>query len=142
MSAEQFAEMQKRMEEAKGTCEACTGVKMGKGDGLMAVEGKEGLGFSGAGAPKRGPGEAPLNLSVLPTELGTTKTEALPDAGMNRALPGDVVGEGQAEHEVDKTAFTGPTDAGSANLAGNGGEAVWRDELTPAEREILKGYFK
>ena len=57
-------------------------------------------------------------------------------------MPGDLVGVGKGEHTVDPSAYTGPTSAGAALSEGTGGEAVWRDDLTPQERTLLKNFFK
>ena len=45
------------------------------------------------------------------------------------------------KHEVDKTA-KGPLAAGAVQNAGQGGEQVWRESLTPEEKAVLKRVFK
>ncbi len=95
------------------------------------------------GGPGGGESSAPITLRDKPTDLHSTATE--PDANasnLDHALPGDIVGVGKGEHTVDPNAYAGPTAAGAATSDGNGGEAVWRDDLTPQERDVLRNFFK
>ena len=43
-------------------------------------------------------------------------------------------GMSKVEHEINKDAYSGPVAAGAIQSAGQGGETVWKDELTPQER--------
>ena len=52
------------------------------------------------------------------------------------------MGLGKGEHTVDPSAYKGPTSAGAVAADGSGGETVWRDDLTPQEREVLRNFFK
>ena len=96
----------------------------------------------GKGGPSRGKGDADLTVKADETQLGTKKTE---DLGLmldpERLAPGDMVGLSDGKHEVDKNAFKGPATGGAATV-GEGGSAVWQNQLIPAERETLKRYFK
>ena len=49
---------------------------------------------------------------------------------------------GKGEHQIDQSKYAGPTAAGAVASNGQGGEAVWRNDLTPREREALKRFFK
>ena len=104
------------------------------GDGL----GKPG----GPGGPGGGKSSAPLNLHDKPEDLGTTTTAPVVSNDLEHALPGDVMGVGKGEHQVDPSKYTGPVSAGPIASNGDGGEAVWRNDLTPKEREALKNFFK
>jgi hypothetical protein len=112
----------------------CLCNKPGEGEG-------EGEG-PGKGGPGRGKGDAELTVKADETQLGTKKTE---DLGLmldpERLAPGDMVGLSDGQHEVDKNGFKGPGAGGAATL-GEGGSAVWQNQLIPAERETLKRYFK
>ncbi len=137
LTPEQLAKMQQRLKEGAQACRSTTAGMAGDGLMLAFLAGES----SGAGV-QRGPGSKPLDLNPRATELKTSATAALPGADMERALPGEVVGLASGEHEVDREDFRGPVAAGSASATGEGGEAVWRDSLTPAEREMLKRFFK
>jgi hypothetical protein len=77
------------------------------------------------------------------THLDTNETETLAQSDdLSRAMPGDVLGVSKRAHEVDPSTFHGPVDGGAISSAGSGGEAVWRNSLTPNEREVLQRYFK
>ncbi len=95
------------------------------------------------GGPGGGKSSSPLEFRDKPTQLGSTATESVPNSSdLDHALPGDLVGVGKGEHTVDPNAYTGPTSAGAAASDGTGGEAVWRDDLTPQEREVLRNFYK
>ncbi len=94
----------------------------------------------GTGGGKSG---SPLEFRDKPTELHSTATEPVANSSnLDHALPGDLVGVGKGEHTVDPNAYTGPTSAGAAASDGTGGEAIWRDDLTPQEREVLRNFYK
>lgn len=60
---------------------------------------------------------------------------------LERAALGDQLGTSNGQHRVDKDAFRAQQ-GGGIQSAGQGGDAVWTDSLLPAEREVLKKYFK
>ena len=90
----------------------------------------------------RNGGTQPLTLHEKPTDLGSSATEAVSNPDLSHALPGDMVGVGKGEHTVDPTKYTGLAAGGTITSQGVGGETVWRDDLTPSEREVLKNFFK
>ena len=49
---------------------------------------------------------------------------------------------GIGEHDNVTSGFRGGLDAGAVAAPGEGGELVWSQTLTPAERRVLKKYFK
>lgn len=95
----------------------------------------------GRGGVSRGPGTAPITLADEASDLGTVKLEAVSNQDLSRALPADVVGISEGEHELDQSG-TGPRTAGDIGSAGRGGETVWRDTLAPEEKAILKQFFE
>jgi hypothetical protein len=56
-------------------------------------------------------------------------------------LPGDIVGMSKSAPPRDQPDGT-PVGAGGAANQGGGGDAVWRQDLTPQERALLQQYFK
>lgn len=115
----------------------------GKGDGEGEGEGDsegEGEGM-GRGGVNRGPGTGPLRFEKKESDLGTSNLEQLESNDLSRTLPGDNLGTQDIEHQLDKTT-TGPANGGSTAAPGTGGDAVWRDQLLPAEQKVLRGYFK
>lgn len=149
LTKEQMEQLRQALQKGAGACKKCNGLgdkgelgKLGEGDeALMAL--LHGLGQCdkpGRGAITRGPGEAPLFLGDK-NDLDTQNIQNVENPDFSRAAPGDVLGVGQTEHELDRTRV-GPRDAGAVKSVGQGGEAVWRESLTPGERAVLKRYFK
>lgn len=107
---------------------------------LMQQNGNGSRTGPGRGGISRGPGEAPISLGD-PQHLGTQNFEAVQNPDLSRAAPGDLVGEGQSKHDIDKSK-TGPQQAGAVKSTGQGGDTIWKESLLPAEKELLKRYFK
>ena len=93
----------------------------------------------GAGGGER---SAPLTLNQKPMDLGSAAVAPVASNDLEHAMPGDLMGVGKGEHPVDQTKYAGPAPAGAIRSHGDGGEAVWRNDLTPNEREVLKNFFK
>jgi hypothetical protein len=134
-SAAELKEMKERMSKSLGACSQC--LKLGDQFAVGAGGDKPGV-----GAPTRGPGTAPITLSEQENQLGTKKTEAVANDDFKRAALGETVGVSQTEHDVDKKSYRGSTQAGAIDSNGTGGEAVWRNDLTPEERATLQRFFK
>lgn len=152
ISAEQMQQLREAMKKKAGSCAACeNGGKpgfLGDGEGeddeemaalMKLLQGgpKDGMGQGGV---QRGPGTAPLFLGEEESRLGTHNQESLRNEDLSRAAPADLIGLGEKEHEIDRAAV-GAREGGAA-AAGQGGERVWKDDLTPDERAVLKRYFK
>jgi len=152
LSQEQLDRLREALKKNEGACKACRNPGEGGQPGFLG----DGTGTDdeemarllkrlaasdpGRGGITRGPGAAPLTLGDTESSLGTNQQEAVSNQDLSRATPSDVIGLGQQEHELDRAA-TGPQ-AGGAASAGAGGERVWKDTLTPAERAVLKRYFQ
>jgi hypothetical protein len=104
----------------------------------LEVHPGEGLGNGGI---TRGPGTAPLTLSDEENDFGTKKNEAVSNTDMSRAQVGNMLALQDGKHEVDKS-IKGPQAAGAVQNAGQGGEQVWRESLTPEEKAVLKRVFR
>ena len=94
----------------------------------------------GRGGITRGPGEAPISLGE-PQHLGTQNFEAVQNPDLSRAAPGDLISLSQSKHDIDKSKI-GPQQAGAIKSTGRGGDTIWKESLLPAEKELLKRYFK
>ena len=150
MSREQMNELQKRLKQnAEALREALANApqfsfeeheKKGKGKG--EGEGEDGDGEGGEGAATRGRGDADLTVTKKETHGKTDRNEAAnPTIDPERVAPGDLLGMSDGKHKVDKNAAIG-TAGGAIQNAGEGGSAVWKETLVPAEREVLRRYFK
>ena len=149
MSPEQMQQLREQLQKAAQACQQCSGGNQpGQGQGLPALTNllKEGFGQGkpgegpGRGGISRGPGAAPLALGDE-TDLKTNQIEGVQNNDFSKAAPGDVLGIGQTEHDIDKTK-KGPQAAGTVGSVGQGGDAVWRESLMPGEKAVLKKYFK
>jgi hypothetical protein len=103
--------------------------------------GESGQPGGGAGDISRGPGTAPVNLSKDEKDLGSRNLEGVTNDDISRAQPGDLLGIGDGQHEIDE-ARVAPTAAGDVQSEGQGGTAVWRESLLPDEKKVLKKYFR
>ncbi len=158
LTKEQAEQLKEAMKKCEGACKSCAGGGkeggkpgfLGDGEGqddaemaelMKLLEGQgEGEGDKpGRGGVSRGPGAAPLFLGENESRLGTNNQEAARNPDLSRATPADLIGLGDKKHEVD-TSAVGPQ-AGGEGSGGAGGEQVWKESLSPAERAVLKRYF-
>ena len=96
----------------------------------------------GQGGINRGRGDAPLSFSADSAPSQEGQAQALGSDDLTRAAVGDMVGVTRDRPELDTSKLTGPGSAGAAAASASGGEAVWVNRLTPAERKVLKEFFK
>jgi hypothetical protein len=148
LSESQMKQLRESMKKKAGACNGMCknpgflGDGEGEDDELAEMLKKQGQGERpGNGGITRGPGTAPLTLSDEENDFGTNKNEAVSNTDMSRAQVGDMLALQNGKHEVDKTA-KGPQAAGTVQNAGQGGEQVWRESLTPDEKAVLKRVFK
>ncbi len=105
---------------------------------------REGMGMSqqpGQGGVERGRGDAPMFHNEDESQLGSKDLEAVTNEDLSRAAPGDVLGVGEAENNIDEAPVQ-VREAGAVGSAGQGGETVWEENLLPSERAVLERYFK
>lgn len=97
----------------------------------------------GEGDPSRGRADAKLTVKQDETQLNTKRTENL-DSMLDpeRVTPGDLLALQDAKPSVDAKTYKGVQAGGSLNNAGEGGAAVEKATLVPAERAVLKRFFK
>ena len=156
LSKEQMKELGESMKKKAGACNGMCknpgflGDGEGEDDELAEALGllkKQGQGMGGEGEGpgnggiSRGPGTTPLTLSDEENDFGTNKKEAVSNTDMSRAQVGNMLALQDGKHEVDKT-IKGPQAAGAIQNAGQGGEQVWRESLTPDEKAVLKRVFR
>jgi hypothetical protein len=94
------------------------------------------------GGVSRGRGDAPLEFERRESNAGSGELQAVRNDDYSRAALGDKLGVMTGEHTVDLSAGNAPVSAGALSGAAQGGEAVWVNRLTPAEREALKEFFQ
>lgn len=142
ISAEDLAAMKDRLEAGAGVCSAVGSGKgdLGAGGAIVALMDAE-AGLHGIGGIQRGPGTQPVTLNATATELGGGQLEEISNADLGRALPGEVLGLVAGEHDPVE-ASDGPVAGGAIAEVGSGGDAVWRDNLTPDETEALQRFFR
>jgi hypothetical protein len=146
MSKEQLSQMRQAMQQAGSQARGISGAKknsqVAKGNGEKLQRGQgQGQGL-GSGSPGSGGDPAPLafNENASPDLAG--KTETLTNDDYSRASLGDPLQTSSGKHEVDPTKAQGTQKAGAVSGKAQGGDAVWINRLTPAERTALKDFFK
>jgi len=97
---------------------------------------------AGAGGPGGGGGTAPLSFAKDASDAGDGNAQALTGDALKRFALGDKLGTTRGVHDVDPAKAIGPVSAGAVAVPASGGEAVWVDRLTPAERTAVKNFFK
>jgi hypothetical protein len=120
------------------------------GQGVKGILGAAGAGVHIAGpGPRSFPGfgygglfGGALTFGDQPSQAGDGKARALSGGDLARASLGDKLETTSGAHDVDPTKAVGPMSAGAVAGPAAGGEAVWVDRLTPAERTALKDFFK
>jgi hypothetical protein len=80
-----------------------------------------------------------LTLRDHPTHLSGSENMPMTANDPDRFIPGEAVGEGLAEHELDE----GPVriQTGGAAAAGQGGARVSLEQLLPREQEAVRRFF-
>ncbi|AWI09901.1 hypothetical protein [Ereboglobus luteus] len=111
---------------------------------LAALDGPGGtpMRMRGTGDVSRGRGDAPLEFDQRESDAGGGNLQTVRNDDYSRAALGDKLGVQVGEHTVDPNAAQGPVSAGAMAGSARGGEAVWVNKLTPAEREALKEFYK
>lgn len=99
------------------------------------------LAVPGAGGLQRGRADAELTLGEE-HDLKTTRKEKVDQAlDPQRAAPDELLAVVDGEHDIDETAYTGPTSGGTAK-EGDGGMSVEVDSLLPAEQKVVRRFFE
>lgn len=151
LSKEQMDQLRQSLKDKSNSCKGMCknpgflGDGEGEDDELAAIMGKlKKNGQSngpGNGGIDRGPGTAPITLSDEENRFDTDKNVGLTNQDLSRAQLGSMLGLQDGHHDVDKT-YAGPQRTGGVQSAGQGGEQVWKDSLTPEEKSVLKRVFQ
>lgn len=140
LSAEQLQQLaQKLSSAANGIAGVCGAAGA---DAEIARPGGAASDRAGAGGPGGGGGSAPLALTAQPSNAGDGELAGVGGQPLKRFAFGDKLGTTSGAHDVDPARAIGPSAAGAVSGAAAGGEAVWVERLTPAERAALKKFFK
>jgi hypothetical protein len=138
LTPEQRAQLARQLANAAG---AARGVAGAAGVGVKIA--KPGSDGEGAGGGPGGDGDsAPLMLAKDASDAGDGTAQGLTLGSLKHFSLGDKLGTTMTTHDVDPNTAAGPTSAGAVAAPAQGGDAVWVDRLTPAERAALKKFFK
>jgi hypothetical protein len=132
VSAEDMRKLEERLRDGAKVCDQCVGP-------LIADTNEHEKVASGG---IWGGGAAPLWLKHDETDLHTKTSETVSNKDLSRALPAEVLEVTATAPDAKPKAPDGVIDGGSSQAKGQGGEAVWRDSVTPRERELLQRFFK
>lgn len=99
------------------------------------------LALPGEGGIQRGRADAELKLGEE-HDLKTSRKEKVNQAlDPERAALDELLAVVDGEHDIDETAYTGPTAGGTAK-EGDGGTSVEVDSLLPAEQRVVRRFFE
>lgn len=96
----------------------------------------------GAGGEGGGGDTAPLMLAAQMSDAGDGISNGISGDALKRFSLGDKLGTTVGQHDKDPAKEVAPLSAGAVAAPASGGEAVWVNRLTPAERAALKKFFK
>jgi len=140
LSGEQLKQLQDKLAKDGDTCNDALG-KLGENLKKSLKQGKRSSHGKQWG-PGGGTESEDLALKEAPTNLKPQKEEGLTNSNLENATVGDTIKTSAGQHKVDPAEYQGPQAAGALTSPGSGGEAVWKQELVPAEREVLKRYYQ
>lgn len=151
------AELLQQLADA-GSCQACSNLSAEAYEQLRAQLAENGeklallaelseaelmmvVTVTGAGV-SRGPGVAPKYLNEDPSPVAPVTVETLTNSDRSQAALGDLVGLQEREANPDESPPVYSVEQGEAAAVGRGGDVVWKNQLTPEERELLEAYFE
>lgn len=147
LSKEQLDKLRDSLKKGIAGCKAC--LNPGEADdpdaeliGLAEGSGTDKTDASLAAGGIWGGGPAPLGTKPDETNLKTNTNTQIASDDLSHAASGDTLGVSKGQHQVDPSKYSGPASAGAIQSTGAGGEAVWKNDLTPQEREILEKFYK
>lgn len=108
-------------------------------EGMLPGEGA-GLG-PGQGGVGRGRGDAPLSFTEEAAPDISGVQEKVDNDDLSRAAFSDLKGVSQSEHEIDPDLEYKVQSSIRAAHAADGGDAVWKDNVSITEREALRNIF-
>ena len=134
--------------ELKKNAQACESGLASLGESLASFQnslkpGQAGQGRQpgkGPGGPGPGGGHEALGIQSRPKALEANAPLSLSAKDREHLALGDAQGVSLGEHEPVTGAA--PAAGGAVHSLGQGGEAVWKNELPPAEQTILREFFQ
>lgn len=96
----------------------------------------------GMGGINRGPGYGGDPLGDENAEEVKGKIETVYNQDMKNMRMGELLGTSNGEHDPDKAIFKGNLKGGDTEFKGDGGDAVWKENLLPEEQELLRSLSK
>lgn len=139
LTPEQRAQLAQALANA---AQAAQGVAGAAGAGAQVAQPDPNGDVAGGGG-QGGDGEtAPLMFNKDASDAGDGSAQGLTPGSLKHFALGDKLGTTASAHDVDPSKMTGPTAAGAVAAPAQGGDAVWVNRLTPAERAALKNFFK
>ena len=147
ISPEQLEAMKNRTEQWSQACSQMGGMTDEERHQLQAYydslcSGGERQCKVGPGGIQRGRGDAEMSYSRYRSKEGTAVERAVSNEDLRNAAIGDRIHTTLAEQAEQAATFGGPVSGGTVQTRGSGGDAVWIDRLTPAERMVLRKHFK
>lgn len=142
LSSERLSQMRQAMqqagERARGVAGAQKKAQVAKGNGERIDLEPAPTG----GGPGAGGDPAPLAFHENSGPELAGKTDTLSSEDFSRAALGDNLKTTDGRHEADPSRAAGAQAAGTVSSPARGGDAVWINRLTPAERAALRDFFK
>jgi hypothetical protein len=139
LTPEQRQQLAQQLANAAG---AAQGVGGATGKGARVAGPDPGADGVGGGGPGGGGDTAPLAFNKDASDAGDGNAQGLSLGSLKHFALGDKLGTTATAHDVDPSKATGPQAAGAVATPAQGGDAVWVNRLTPAERAALKKFYK
>jgi len=95
----------------------------------------------GRGGVQRGRGDAPMFHEDQESQLGTGNLERITNEDLERAAPGDMLGEIEVKQDP-VTEGAAVRSGGNVGSVGRGGNRVWDADLMPAEQDVLRKFYQ
>ena len=142
LSASQLQQLQQQLKNGLGTCQNCLGPNAG-GKLPTLAQAMAGMSQNTTGNPggRGGGGPAPLTYGNQNPNFSLNRNEGVSNPNLDKPVVGETLAitPGGPPQQAKNDA---PATAGGDGSAGNGGDAVWRQDLTPEERALLQRYFQ
>lgn len=146
LSAEDWQTLQQQLDNCRSSCatlaaegengQALSSIPVVGDAGIESFQMEEGMDFTSDPSQL-----TPLTLRPDGTEGAAGTREGLPSADRLTGPPLDSMGVRIGQHQDEEHEFR-PLQDQTTSATGSGGEAVWRNRLTPEERRRLDTYFQ
>jgi hypothetical protein len=145
LSKEQMQQLQQQLQNGANAMNGMHGQGLPGHGPARTGNGQKSLNYwshsNQSGGPGGGGGTAPIEYGPADSDVKANKSEGVSNKNLDHASLGDIVSEGSGGPPTPEPTADATTAGGAANV-GTGGDAVFRQELTPQERAVLERYFK